>query len=771
MSNKPPVQDDSDAKMKVGRPARAAAGLHGLTESLPQALSAMGPVRSAKTLLAMNQKDGFDCMSCAWPDPPHRKTAEFCENGAKAVTWEAGLLTVPREFWEANSVSSMRERSEYWLGQQGRLVDPVYKPAGSDHYQPISWDNAFRLVAGELNALDSPNEAAFYTSGRTSNETAFQYQLFARAFGTNNLPDCSNMCHESTGLAMGETIGVGKSAISYEDFAKSDLIIIMGQNPGTCHPRMLTALEEAKLAGAQIVAVNPLPEAGLINFRNPQRPRGLVGKGTDLADQFLQIRLAGDMALMQALAKRVLAAEDAAPGAVLDHAFLEESCQGLEEYRAHIANLDDAEVLAATGLRTAEIDELADRYLKADKVIVTWAMGLTQHKKAVPTIKEIVNLLLLRGNIGKPGAGPSPIRGHSNVQGDRTMGIWEQMPPVFLDALGKEFNFDPPRENGFDAVQSIRAMRDDKLKVLFAMGGNLVSAISDTAVAEEAMQKMTLTVQVSTKLNRSHAFTGEKALILPTMGRTEIDRQASGEQFVTVEDTVCAVHASHGKVEPVGTNLLSEMAIVSRLARAVLGRDHPIDWAGFEADYDTIREHIGHVCKGCEDYNAKVRRPGGFVLPHPPRDSRTFPTPSGKAIFTVSELETVEVPKGRLLLQSVRAHDQFNTTMYTLNDRYRGVKKGRHVLFVNPADLAELGIADGSYVDIHSESPDGIDRVLRQQRIIGYPTARGCVAAYFPEANVLVSLDATAEGSNTPVSKSVVVRLEKAAEPAYAVGS
>ncbi|NVM93704.1 FdhF/YdeP family oxidoreductase [Arthrobacter wenxiniae] len=768
MSSKPPVQDDSDADLVVSRPARAAAGIHGLTESMPQAVSAMGPVRSLKTLRAMNQKDGFDCMSCAWPDPPDRKTAEFCENGAKAVTWEAGLLTVPREFWEANSVSSMRGRTEYWLGQQGRLVDPVYKPAGSDHYQPVSWDNAFRIVARELNALDSPDEAVFYTSGRTSNETAFQYQLFARAFGTNNLPDCSNMCHESTGLAMGETIGVGKCAISYEDFAKSALIIIMGQNPGTCHPRMLTALEEAKEAGAEIVAINPLPEAGLINFRNPQRPRGLVGRGTDLADQFLQIRLAGDMALMQAVAKRVFRAEAAAPGAVLDHAFLEEHCQGLEEYRAHIEQVDDQAVMAATGLRTAEIDELAARYLKADKVIVTWAMGLTQHKKAVPTIKEIINLLLLRGNIGKPGAGPSPIRGHSNVQGDRTMGIWEQMPPAFLDALGKEFNFEPPRANGADAVQSIRDMRDGKLKVFVAMGGNLVGAISDTAVAEAALQKLKLTVQVSTKLNRSHAFTGEQALILPTMGRTEIDRQTSGEQFVTVEDTVCAVHASHGQVEPVGDNLLSEMAIVSRLARAVLGNDHPIDWAGFEANYDTIREHIGHVCKGCEDYNAKVRRPGGFVLPHPPRDSRTFPTPSGKAIFTVSELETVQVPEGRLLLQTVRAHDQFNTTTYSLNDRYRGIKKGRHVLFVNPSDLAELGIADGSYVDVHSEAPDGVDRVLPQQRIVGYPTARGCVAAYFPEANVLVSLDETAEGSNTPVSKSVVVRLEKAAAPAYA---
>ncbi|MGO4382841.1 FdhF/YdeP family oxidoreductase [Specibacter sp. RAF43] len=768
MSSKPPVTNDSDVDLRVSKPKKWAAGLPGLQESIPQAVAAMGVGRTLKTLLAMNQKDGFDCMSCAWPDPPDRKTAEFCENGAKAVAWEAGLLKVPREFWAQNTVSSLRERSEYWLGQQGRLVEPMYKPAGADHYQPISWDNAFGIVARELNALDSPNQATFYTSGRTSNEAAFEYQLFARAFGTNNLPDCSNMCHESTGLAMGETIGVGKSAISYTDFAKSDLIIIMGQNPGTCHPRMLTALEEAKDAGASIVAINPLPEAGLINFKNPQRPRGLVGKGTDLADQFLQIRLAGDMALMQAVSQRVFAAEAKAPGAVLDHTFLREHCQGLAEFQAHMENLDETEVLAATGLRAAEIDELADRYLKADKVIITWAMGLTQHKKAVPTIKEIINLLLLRGNIGKPGAGPSPIRGHSNVQGDRTMGIWEQMPPAFLDALEKEFGFNPPREPGIDAVQSIRAMRDGQVKVLFAVGGNLVGAISDTAVAEAAMQKVTLSVQVSTKLNRSHAFVGDQALILPTMGRTEIDRQAGGEQFVTVEDTVCAVHASHGKIEPISETVLSEVAIVSRLARAVLGENHPVNWAGFEANYDTIREHIGHVVKGCEDYNEKVRRPAGFVLPHPPRDSRTFPTATGKAMLTVNELETVQVPAGRLLLQTMRSHDQFNTTVYSLNDRYRGVKKGRHVLFVNPADLADLGLADGAYVDVHSESADGVDRVLRQQRIIGYPTARGCVAAYFPEANVLVALDATAEGSNTPVSKSVVVRLERAEAPVFA---
>ncbi len=763
---KHPVQD-TDVDLSVSEPKRSAAGLPSVSETFPHAMAHMGPSRAWKTLTAVNQKDGFDCMSCAWPDPPERKAAEFCENGAKAIGWEAEPLRIPTEFWAGNPLSSLESRSEYWLGQQGRLVEPVYKAAGSDHYAPVSWERALDIIANELNALDDPNEATFYTSGRTSNEAAFLYQLFVRAFGTNNLPDCSNMCHESTGVAMGETIGVGKSAITYTDFAKSDLIIIMGQNPGTCHPRMLTALEEAKLAGASIVAVNPLPEAGLINFRNPQRVRGIVGKGTDLADQFLQIRLAGDMALLQAVSKRVLDAESAAPGSVLDRTFIDEHCQGFVGFAAHLATLQERDVLAATGLTSAEIDELADRYIHAERVIITWAMGLTQHKKAVPTIKEIINLLLLRGNIGKPGAGPSPIRGHSNVQGDRTMGIWEKMPPRFLDALQDEFGFDPPRKAGVDSVDSIRGMRDGRIKVLIALGGNLVHAISDTAVAEQAVRRTRLSVQISTKLNRSHVVVGEQALILPTLGRTEIDKQDGIEQFVTVEDTVCAVHRSAGTLEPIAPDVLSEVAIVSRLAEAVLDHEVPVDWAGLGRNYDTIRDHISHVVPGFDDFNTRIRERDGFVLPHGPRDSRTFPTATGKAMFSVNELETIEVPPGRLLLQTVRSHDQFNTTTYSMNDRYRGIKKGRMVLLVNPEDLAGLGFQDGAYVDVHSEADDGVDRVLRQLRLVAYPSARGCATAYYPEANVLVPLDSTAEGSNTPASKSVIIRLEPAAAPIF----
>ncbi|MET4704586.1 FdhF/YdeP family oxidoreductase [Frigoribacterium sp. UYMn621] len=749
--------------LEVSPPEDWAVGLPAIYHSMEPAIVQLGLTRTAKLMTSMNQKDGFDCMSCAWPDPDKRKTLEFCENGARAVTWEATPVTVPTSFWAENSVSDLLTKSEYWLGMQGRLTEPVYKPAGSDHYEPISWDKAFSLLGERLRGLDSPDKAVFYTSGRTANETAFAYQLFARAYGTNNLPDCSNMCHESTSLALGEVIGIGKSTIAYDDFERADLIIILGQNPGTNHPRMLTALEDAKKNGAKIVAVNPLPEAGLMRYKNPQKVRGIVGRGTTLADQFLQIRSGGDMALLQALSKRVLDAEAANPGTVLDHDFLAKHSSGLAEFTAHLSGLDEAEVLAATGLDTAEIDELAERYLSSDRVIISWAMGLTQHRNSVATLKEVINLLLLRGNIGKPGAGASPIRGHSNVQGDRTMGIWEQMKPPFLDAIEAEFGFSPPRPHGMDALKSIAAMQKGEVSVFFALGGNFVAALSDTEATEAAMRGCDLTVQVSTKLNRSHAVIGSEALILPTLGRTEFDLQKSGPQFLSVEDTVCAVHATHGSVPPVAPGLLSEVSIVTRLATAVLGDSGPIDWKGMEADYDRIREHISRVVPGFEDFNEKVRRSSGFILPNGPRDTRSFDTETGKAMITVNDLEPLERPEGRLILQTLRSHDQFNTTIYSLNDRYRGIKNGRDVVFVNPEDLTELGLEDGQRVDIASEWPGEPDRYLRNYRVVSYPTAKGCAAAYFPEANVLVPLASAAIGSNTPVSKAVIVRLEPVA--------
>lgn len=757
----PQVEENDEKDLVVGDgPKDWAAGIPGVLHSMKPAIEHMGLNRTRKTVLAMNQKDGFDCPSCAWPDPNHRKAFEFCENGAKAVTWEATPVVIGREFWAEHSVTELRTHSEYWLGMQGRLTEPVHKPAGEDHYKPVSWPEAIRIITDKLKALDSPDEAAFYTSGRTSNEAAFLYQLMVRGYGTNNLPDCSNMCHESSGWAMGQTIGIGKATVSFDDFAKADLIIVMGQNPGTNHPRMLTELEACKENGGDIVAVNPLPETGLRRYKNPQKVKGIVGRGTEIADQFLHIRIGGDMALLQAISKRVLDAESRNPGTVLDHAFLAEHCEGLDELKEHLSQLDEEAVLQATGLRTEEIDELAARYLKAEKVIITWAMGITQQKKGVATIKEIINLLLLRGNIGKPGAGASPIRGHSNVQGDRTMGIWEQMPQSFMDSLGEEFGFEPPRDHGVDAVETINKMRDGGIKAFIALGGNFVGAISDTNTTEAAMQNTELSVQISTKLNRSHTVTGAEALILPTMGRSEIDIQESGPQFVSVEDTVCAVHPSWGKVEPVSHHLLSEPAIVSRLGKALVGDKIKADWDGFEKNYDLIRDHISHVVGGCENYNERIRHEGGFILANGPRDSRTFPTPTGKAVLTVNDLEHVEKPAGTLILQSMRSHDQFNTTIYGHNDRYRGIKKGRHVVFVNPDDITELGLADGMFVDIRGEYQDGVERMVRKFRVVSYPTARGCAATYYPEANVLVPLNHTAEGSNTPVSKAVIVRLE-----------
>lgn len=746
--------------LTVGPPKDWAAGVPGVLHAMAPALAGMGVGRSLRLLSALNQRDGIDCMSCAWPDPEHRKIAEFCENGAKAVTWEATPLTVPSSFWAEHSLTDLLEKDEYWLGSQGRLVEPVHKPAGSDHYRPVSWDDAFAIIGERLRGLASPDEAAFYTSGRASNEAAFVYQLFVRAFGTNNLPDCSNMCHESTGAALTETLGIGKATVAYDDFEKADLIIVMGQNPGTNHPRMLTALDDAKRNGATVVAVNPLVEAGLKRYKNPQTARGVLGRGTSIADQYLQIRTGGDMALLQALSKRVLEAEAAAPGTVLDHAFIEQYVSGFVEASAHLLSVDEAEVLAATGLESAAIDELAARYLAADRVIITWAMGITQQKQAVATIREIVTLLLLRGNLGRPGAGACPVRGHSNVQGDRTMGVWEKMPEWFLDALQREFGFDPPRHDGADSVHAVQAMRRGEIRAWVSLGGNFVGAISDTAAAEAAVRGTELTVQISTKLNRSHVVTGREALILPTLGRTEIDGQESGEQFVTVEDTVCAVHASWGKVAPVDERLLSEVAIICRLAEAVLGDRVAVPWGEFAADYDRIRDRISRVVPGFEDFSARARRPEGFVLPNGPRDERRFDTATGRAIMTVNELEPVERPPGRLLLQTMRSHDQFNTTIYGLDDRYRGIKKGRRVVFVNPDDLAELGLADGDLVDITSEWRGADHGVLTGWRVVAYPTAAGCAAAYFPEANVLVPLESVAEVSNTPVSKAVVVRVQ-----------
>ncbi|GGY55980.1 formate dehydrogenase [Streptomyces omiyaensis] len=760
MVSKPPAGDPVQDAPQVTPPQHAAAGLPAIGHTLRIAQEQMGAVRTARTLLRVNQKDGFDCPGCAWPEGDKRHLAEFCENGAKAVAEEATLRRVTPEFFAAHPVAELAERSGYWLGQQGRITEPVYLPEGGDRYEPVSWERAFAILAEELTALSSPDEALFYTSGRTSNEAAFLLQLFAREFGTNNLPDCSNMCHESSGSALTETIGIGKGSVSLEDLHRADLIIVAGQNPGTNHPRMLSALEKAKAAGARIISVNPLPEAGLERFKNPQTPRGAL-RGAVLTDLFLQIRIGGDQALFRLLNKLVLDT----PGAV-DEEFVREHTHGFGEFAAAAGEASWEETLAATGLSRGEIERALEMVLASERTIVCWAMGLTQHKHSVPTIREVVNLLLLRGNIGRPGAGVCPVRGHSNVQGDRTMGIFERPAPAFLDALDEEFGIVSPRHHGFDVVRSIQALRDGEAKVFFAMGGNFVGATPDTEVTEAAMRRARLTVHVSTKLNRSHAVTGTRALILPTLGRTDKDVQRSGRQFVTVEDSMGQVHASRGNLPPASPHLLSEPAIVARMARAVLGGASRTPWEDFEADYAAVRDRIARVVPGFEGFNARLAAdPGGFALPHAPRDERRFPTRTGKANFTAAPVEYPRVPEGRLLLQTLRSHDQYNTTIYGLDDRYRGIRGGRRVVLVHPADAAALGFADGAYADLVSEWTDGSERRAPGFRVVHYPTARGCAAAYYPETNVLVPLESTADISNTPASKSVVVRLEESPQP------
>ncbi|MFG1785617.1 FdhF/YdeP family oxidoreductase [Rhodococcus oryzae] len=767
MTRKGPERDIDESALVVTHSKDHAAGVPAVLVSLQRGLEQMGAVRTARTLARLNQRHGFDCPGCAWPETPgHRKPAEFCENGAKAVAEEATLRRVGPEFFAEHSVAELAEKTDYWLGQQGRLAHPMVLREGASHYAPIEWDEAYRLIADHLRALPGPDGAVFYTSGRTSNEAAFLYQLMIRSFGTNNLPDCSNMCHESSGSALTESIGIGKGSVTVPDLEYADLILIAGQNPGTNHPRMLSTLEKAKGNGAKIIAVNPLPEAGLRRFKDPQKVGGVIGRGVDIADEFLQIRLGGDMALFQGLGRLLLEADDADPGSVVDRAFVEQHCAGFAEYEKNVRAVDLDVVLEATGLTMTQLRETADAMARSERTIACWAMGLTQQTHGVATIQEITNLLLMRGMMGKPGAGVCPVRGHSNVQGDRTMGIWEKMPDAFLDALDREFSIVSPRKHGWDTVAAIRGMRDGKGSVFMAMGGNFIRATPDTEATEAALRSCALTVQVSTKLNRSHVVTGRTAIILPTLGRTDKDIQSGGKQMVSVEDSMSMVHLSRGNLTPVSDQLRSEVAIVCELAEHLLGSDHSVPWAQFKGDYDRIRDSISRVVPGCENYNERVRRPDGFQLPHPPRDRREFPTSTGKANFTASPLQWLPTPPGRLILQTLRSHDQYNTTIYGLDDRYRGVKGGRRVIFVSAADLAELGIADGAAVDIVSEwtGPDGVlqERRVRDFRAVRYSTPKGNAAAYYPETNPLIPLDHVAAKSNTPVSKAVLVRLEPA---------
>jgi molybdopterin-dependent oxidoreductase alpha subunit len=767
----PAAQPPDDSKeIRTGHRHEVAAGLPGVYQAMRFAIGHMGPVRGVTELLKINQKTGFDCQSCAWPSPDdHRSVAEFCENGAKALADEAMTKRITRDFFARHSVADLAARSDHWLNAQGRLTEPMVLREGATHYEPITWADAFALLANELRALASPDEATFYTSGRTSNEAAFLYQLFVRRYGTNNLPDCSNMCHESSGYALRETLGVGKGTVTLHDFDQAEAIFIVGQNPGTNHPRMLSSLERAKQNGCKIVSINPLPETGNFRFKNPQHFMNpikavttILGPGTHFSDAWLPVRLAGDAAVFQGIAKEMLEAEARRPGTVLNRKFIEEHTVNFNIYKAQIEASSWDDITHISGLTREQIKQAADIAMNAKKIIACWAMGLTQQPEAVATIQEVVNFLLLGGNVGRPGAGACPVRGHSNVQGDRTMGIWEKMDEKFHAALDKEFDFQSPRQHGYDTVQTIKAMHDGRVKIFFGMGGNFLSATPDTEYVAEAFRRCRLTAHVSTKLNRGHLIKGKQALILPCLGRTEVDRQTQGPQFVTVEDSMGIINPSRGNLAPTSEHLKSEVAIVCGLARAVLGPQDKVDWEGLQGDYSHIRDHIEHVIPGFSSFNERIAE-GPFYLPNAARDG-TFNTASGKAVFTAHRLINHDLPEGQFALMTMRSHDQFNTTIYGLDDRYRGVYNGRRVVYLNEADVTELGLTQGQIVDLTSHF-HGETRTAEHFMVVPYSIPRKCAAAYFPEANVLVHLKAATPTSCTPISKFIAVTIAPSANP------
>lgn len=752
---------------RVGARPKFAAGLPAVVKVTKLSLAQMGLLKSLKTLGAVNQVAGFDCPGCAWPEgevAAERPMAEFCENGAKAVASEATRARATPAFFAAHSIAELAAKSDSWLDKAGRLTHPMVRREGATHYEAIGWDDAFALIAVELKGLASPDGATFYTSGRTSNEAAFVYQLFVRKFGTSNLPDCSNMCHESTGVGLAESIGIGKGTVTIEDFDHADSVWVIGQNPGTNHPRMLSTLARAAKRGCTIVSVNPLREVGMEGFRHPQQVMAMLGATSKIASVFVPVRINGDIAFLKGVMKEMLAEDERTGGGVLDHAFIRERTEGFEAFAADLRAASWEEIVEQSGVTRETIREAAGIATKSERMILCWAMGITQHASGVGNVQTLANFSLLRGQIGRKGAGLCPVRGHSNVQGDRTMGISERMPEWFLSRLGEEFGFTPPREHGLDAVESIRAMHEGRVRVFVGMGGNFLSASPDTRFTAEAMSRCALTVQVSTKLNRGHLVTGTRALILPCLGRTEIDvpRGGDGTQFVTVEDSMGRVHASRGVVEPASDELLSEVAIVCRLARAVLGESDGVEWARFERDYGAIRERVARVLPGFEGYNEKVKEPGGFYLPNGPREGR-FTTPSGRARFTVHAIPRWNLKPGELLLMTVRTHDQFNTTVYSDDDRYRGVHGGRRVLFMSSEDMAVRGLTPGEKVDITSHFGE-VTREARGYTVVEYDIPPTCVAGYFPELNVLVPVEHVAAGSNQPASKSVVVTVAKSAD-------
>ncbi|MCL4138940.1 UNVERIFIED_CONTAM: hypothetical protein GTU68_032249 [Idotea baltica] len=716
----------------------------------------MNAADALKVSLKMNQKGGFDCPGCAWPDPDDERSAlgEYCENGLKAMAEEAQNKIIGREFFENNSVDDLSNLSDFEIGKSGRLAEPMYLAKGASHYEPITWVNAFKKVGTHLNALNSPDEAAFYTSGRTTNEAAFLYQLFVREFGTANLPDCSNMCHEASGSALSETLGIGKGSVTLDDLHKAELVMVIGQNPATNHPRMLTALEKTKKNGGKIIAINPLPEAGLIKFTNPQSPMKLLTGGTKLADVFVPITINGDVAFVKALLLKLLEKEESL-GNVFDKAFIQEHTHGYDTFVTDLKMFDFDECLKLSGVSQAIFDQAFNLVLNKKKIIICWAMGLTQHENAVDNIRELVNLLLVKGSIGKEGAGTCPVRGHSNVQGDRTVGIWEAAPQAFLDKIEAKYGFKPTTKHGYSVIEAIKAMNEDKVKVFFGLGGNFISAVPDTNYSAQGLANCNLTVHVSTKLNRSHIVTGKEALIFPCLGRSEKDYQKSGIQTQSVENSMGVVSSTKGVLEPCSDALLSEVAVVCGIAHATLKGRSKINWLAYKDDYALVRDDIQDVVEGFQDYNKRLKQPSGFYLPNGARE-RKFKTKTGKANFSQNKLPKWKLKNDELIMMTIRSHDQFNTTIYGLDDRYRGVFNERRIIFMNREDMNTRGLSEHQVVNLKSEF-NGVTRVANKFKVVGYDIPKNCCATYFPETNVLVPLDSFAHTAKTPASKSVII--------------
>ncbi|TMU50524.1 FdhF/YdeP family oxidoreductase [Flagellimonas algicola] len=746
--------DISFANLKVSEPKAFAAGMPAIKVALEHVNKESGLFRSIKTLSQMNQKEGFDCPGCAWPDPVKpSKLGEYCENGVKAIAEETTFERVNRDFFQKYSVEELSTWTDYQIGKSGRITEPFILRPGSIHYEPISWENAYVTIAEYLKTLDNPDEAVFYTSGRSSNEAAFLYGLFVRAFGTNNMPDCSNMCHESSGVALSETLGIGKGSVVLEDFDEAEVVMVIGQNPGTNHPRMLSALQKCKQNGGKIITVNPLSESGLNRFKNPQKVSGILGKGTILTDIFLQVKVNQDVPLLKLIMKR-LAEKQKSNQKIFDLDFISTKTHGYQELLVDLEQQDELDLLSRCGVDSEEVDQAVEVLAKNSKIIICWAMGLTQHKNGVDNIKECVNLLLLKGSIGKKGAGTCPVRGHSNVQGDRSVGIMHHVSESLNNALKDEFDFEPPAKEGLDTVHAIQAMFEGKAKIFVALGGNFVSAASDTAYTAEALQRCKLTVSVSTKLNRTHLTAGQTSLILPTLGRTEQDQG----RFVTVENSMGKVHQSKGRLKPASKHLKSEPEIVARIADAYFGGKSTINWNKFATNYELIRDKIEKVLTGYQNYSNRSAG-SGFYLPNNARVADFSKLPGGKAQFSVCKLPDIELKADEFLLMTVRSHDQFNTTIYGMDDRYRGIYGERRVVFMNQRDMDGKGLQPQQVVDLVSNY-DGKERRAQNFKVIPYDIPSQNLCAYFPETNVLVPIDLYADKSQTPVSKSVVVRVE-----------